>query len=90
MQIKSNTLVKFVVPVVVGAGYSSGLKAVVIPRRHQTRSTADTGPGDSVSGGTEGAGCEGDTPEDTLRTLIGRLNQVLNVSRRWTNRTANC
>ncbi|EOO9603676.1 TIGR03752 family integrating conjugative element protein [Escherichia coli] len=76
MQIKSNTIVKYVVPCVVVAGILTGLKSC----------GGDTGePSSAESSGTlvglspdelKALGVEGDTPEDTLRTLIGRMNQV--------------
>ncbi|EFG1410541.1 TPA: TIGR03752 family integrating conjugative element protein, partial [Escherichia coli] len=73
---KSNTIVKYVVPCVVVAGILTGLKSC----------GGDTGePSSAESSGTlaglspdelKALGVEGDTPEDTLRTLIGRMNQV--------------
>lgn len=77
MQIKSNTVVKFIVPTVIVAGLLVGLK-----------SCKDEKPKESVPADVATAlknlspdelkalGVEGDTPEDTLRTLIGRLNDV--------------
>jgi integrating conjugative element protein (TIGR03752 family) len=77
MQIKSNAVVKFLVPAVVAAGLAVGLK-----------SCKGEQPSESTSGDVatvlknlsqdelRALGVEGDTPEDTLRTLIGRLNDV--------------
>ncbi|AXF76922.1 TIGR03752 family integrating conjugative element protein [Erwinia tracheiphila] len=76
MQIKSNALVKFIVPAVVIAGLAVGLKSCKnAPEHPKTAATGD--PLQSLSPDElKALGVEGDTPEDTLRTLIGRLNDV--------------
>ncbi|HII2614793.1 TPA: TIGR03752 family integrating conjugative element protein, partial [Escherichia coli] len=77
MQIKSNTLVKFVVPVVVVVGVFIGLKGCGDPASSSGLSAQQTQvPGTLSQEELKALGVEGDTPEDTLRTLIGRLNQV--------------
>ncbi|MEW5291565.1 TIGR03752 family integrating conjugative element protein [Erwinia papayae] len=76
MQIKSNALVKFIVPAVVIAGLAVGLKSCK-NAPEQPQKTATGGPLQSLSPDElKALGVEGDTPEDTLRTLIGRLNDV--------------
>ena len=76
MQIKSNALVKFIVPAVVIAGLAVGLKScknepAEQPQAKQSGSLKNLSPDE-----LKALGVEGDTPEDTLRTLIGRLNDV--------------
>lgn len=73
MQIKSNALVKFIVPAVVIAGLAVGLKScknepAEQPQAKQSGSLKNLSPDE-----LKALGVEGDTPEDTLRTLIGRL-----------------
>lgn len=76
MQIKSNTLVKFVVPAVVLAGLVITMKSCSTPESG-SESTAQSGALAGLSSEELRAlGVEGDTPEDTLRTLVARLNQV--------------
>lgn len=75
MQIKSNALVKFIVPAVVIAGLAVGLKScknepAEQPQAKQSGSLKNLSPDE-----LKALGVEGDTPEDTLRTLIGRLAQ---------------
>ncbi|EPO2325405.1 TIGR03752 family integrating conjugative element protein, partial [Escherichia coli] len=77
MQIKSNTLVKFVVPGVVLAGVFIGLKSCGDSAPSSDPSAQQTQVLGTLSQEElKALGVEGDTPEDTLRTLIGRLNQV--------------
>ncbi len=76
MQIKSNAPVKFIVPAVVIAGLAVGLKScknepAEQPQAKQSGSLKNLSPDE-----LKALGVEGDTPEDTLRTLIGRLNDV--------------
>ncbi|HIE1973513.1 TPA: TIGR03752 family integrating conjugative element protein [Escherichia coli] len=76
MQIKSNTIVKLVVPCVVVAGILVGLKSCggdpgSPSSADNTQTLAGLSPDE-----LKALGVEGDTPEDTLRTLIGRMNQV--------------
>ncbi|EPB6698549.1 TIGR03752 family integrating conjugative element protein, partial [Escherichia coli] len=77
MQIKSNTLVKFVVPAVVLAGLVIGLKSCGDSAPSSDPSVQQAQVLGALSQEElKALGVEGDTPEDTLRTLIGRLNQV--------------
>lgn len=77
MQIKSNALVKFIVPAVVIAGLAVGLKSCKNEPAEQSQAKQSGGPLHNLSPDElKALGVEGDTPEDTLRTLIGRLNDV--------------
>ena len=76
MQIKSNALVKFVVPAVVLVGLAVTMKSCktqenVADRGEQARTLSGLS-----SEELRALGVEGDTPEDTLRTLVARMNQV--------------
>jgi integrating conjugative element protein (TIGR03752 family) len=76
MQIKSNAMVKFIVPAVVVAGLFIGLKSCKdngqTPQQQKNSGVLANLTPDEL----KALGVEGDTPEDTLRTLIGRLNDV--------------
>lgn len=74
MQIKSSVVVKFIVPVVVVIGLITGLKSCKPDSTEQRKSnnTLANLSADEL----QSLGVDGDTPEDTLRTLIGRLNDV--------------
>ncbi|AIA69903.1 putative exported protein [Pectobacterium atrosepticum SCRI1043] len=76
MQIKSNTLVKVIVPSVLAIGALIGVKSCQSP--DQAQSTADTAKTTLGLSQDElkALGVAGDTPEDTLRTVVGSLNQV--------------
>ncbi|RLM24760.1 integrating conjugative element protein [Brenneria alni] len=76
MKIKSNTLVKIIVPSVLVAGALIGVKSCQ-PTSTQTQSSdaAVTTLGMSPDE-LKALGIAGDTPEDTLRTVVGALNQV--------------
>ncbi|MFC0140384.1 TIGR03752 family integrating conjugative element protein [Erwinia mallotivora] len=77
MQIKSNALVKFIVPAVVIAGLAVGLKSCKNEPAEQSQAKQSGGALKNLSPDElKALGVEGDTPEDTLRTLIGRLNDV--------------
>ncbi|EIY5515309.1 TIGR03752 family integrating conjugative element protein [Salmonella enterica] len=77
MQIKSNAMVKFIVPAVVVAGMAVGLKSCKGERSPENASGDVTTVLKNLSQDElKALGVEGDTPEDTLRTLIGRLNDV--------------
>lgn len=76
MQIKSNTLVKVIVPSVLAIGALIGVKSCQGPAQIQnTPDTSTTTLGLSQDE-MKALGVAGDTPEDTLRTLVGSLNQV--------------
>ena len=77
MQIKSNALVKFIVPAVVIAGLAVGLKSCKNEPAEPSQAKQSGGPLHNLPPDElKALGVEGDTPEDTLRTLIGRLNDV--------------
>ncbi|WP_291968422.1 TIGR03752 family integrating conjugative element protein [Candidatus Symbiopectobacterium sp.] len=77
MQIKSNALVKIIVPAVVIAGLAVGLKSCKNEPAEQPQAKQSCGALQNLSPDElKALGVEGDTPEDTLRTLIGRLNDV--------------
>lgn len=76
MQIKSNALVKFVVPAVVLVGLAVTMKSCKTQENvadHGEQARALSG---LSSEELRALGVEGDTPEDTLRTLVARMNQV--------------
>jgi integrating conjugative element protein (TIGR03752 family) len=77
MQIKSNTVVKFIVPAVIVAGLVVGLKSCKEEKPKESAPADVTTALKNLSPDElKALGVEGDTPEDTLRTLIGRLNDV--------------
>ncbi|MDF7679933.1 TIGR03752 family integrating conjugative element protein [Enterobacteriaceae bacterium ESL0689] len=81
MQIKSNAVVKFIVPAVVVAGLVVGLKSCKgeSPSKNASESTSaevSTVLNNLSPDELKVLGVEGDTSQDTLRTLIGRLNDV--------------
>lgn len=77
MQIKSNAMVKFIVPAVMLAGLAVGLKSCREEPLHENASGEVSKALKNLSPDElKALGVEGDTPEDTLRTLIGRLNDV--------------
>ncbi|MBD2807018.1 TIGR03752 family integrating conjugative element protein, partial [Xenorhabdus sp. ZM] len=76
MQVKSNPLVKILVPTVLVIGGFIGIKSC-----HSTDSSASNAPQNTVLATLspeelQALGVGGDTPEDTLRTLVGTLNKV--------------
>ena len=80
MQIKSNGLVKYIVVAVVIVGVFVGLKSCQSnPKKSTgtgTQKTQDGALANLSQDELKALGIEGDTPDDTLRTLIGRLNDV--------------
>lgn len=78
MKVKSNTLVKVIVPVMLVGGLLVGLKRCGSHDGPAPRSlTALADPLASLSPDElKSLGVEGDTPQDTLHTLIGSLNTV--------------
>lgn len=77
MEIKSSTVVKFIVPVVVVVGLIVGLKSCrEAPSRQDNPGDVGTALKNLSRGEMKVLEVEGDTPEDTLRTLIGRLNDI--------------
>ncbi|MBD1228845.1 TIGR03752 family integrating conjugative element protein [Xenorhabdus griffiniae] len=76
MEVKSNTLVKILVPTVLLIGGFIGIKSCsstegVAPSTTSNNVLATLSPEE-----LQALGVGGDTPEDTLRTLIGALNKV--------------
>lgn len=77
MQIKSNAMVKFIVPAVMLAGLAVGLKSCrEEPLRENASGDVSKALKNLSPDELKALGVEGDTPEDTLRTLIGHLNDV--------------
>ncbi|PHM64151.1 integrating conjugative element protein [Xenorhabdus stockiae] len=76
MQIKSNSLVKILVPTVLVIGGFIGIKSCSstensVPDKPQNHALETLSPEE-----LQALGVGGDTPEDTLRTLVGTLNTV--------------
>ncbi|MDE9544487.1 TIGR03752 family integrating conjugative element protein [Xenorhabdus bovienii] len=76
MQVKSNSLVKILVPAVLMVGGFIGIKSCsstdsTAPDTSQNNVLATLSPEE-----LQALGVGGDTPEDTLRTLVGTLNNV--------------
>jgi cell division protein ZapB len=75
MQIKSNTLLKVIVPVVLLSAVMIGVKSC--GGLKQTQDSADnTAVADLTQEELRILGIEGDTPQDTLRTLVGRIKTI--------------
>ncbi|PLR35039.1 TIGR03752 family integrating conjugative element protein [Chimaeribacter californicus] len=75
MQIKSNTLLKVLVPVVLLSAVGIGVKSCGGDAKN-TRSTPDNVAADLTKEELQLLGIEGDTPQDTLRTLVGRIKTI--------------
>ncbi|HHT7564020.1 TIGR03752 family integrating conjugative element protein [Raoultella ornithinolytica] len=75
MQIKSNTLLKVIVPLVLLSAVMIGVKSCGGSK--QTLDSADnTAVADLTQEELRILGIEGDTPQDTLRTLVGRIKTI--------------
>lgn len=75
MQIKSNTLLKVIVPVVLLSAVMIGVKSCGGSK--PTQHSADNPPvADLTQEELRILGIEGDTPQDTLRTLVGRIKTI--------------
>ncbi|PHM24269.1 TIGR03752 family integrating conjugative element protein [Xenorhabdus innexi] len=89
MQIKSNSLVKILVPAVLLAGGVIGLRSCSTT---DTVSPAAPSPNNALATLSpeelQALGVGGDTPEDTLRTLVGTLNKVRTEQQRLTRQNA--
>ncbi|MBD2816127.1 TIGR03752 family integrating conjugative element protein, partial [Xenorhabdus sp. Flor] len=88
MQIKSNNLVKILVPAVLMVGGFIGIKScsstnTVAPATPPNNALASLSPEE-----LQALGIGGDTPEDTLRTLVGTLNKVRAEQQRLTRQNA--
>ncbi|MDC9589552.1 TIGR03752 family integrating conjugative element protein [Xenorhabdus sp. XENO-10] len=76
MQIKSNSLVKILVPTVLVIGGFIGIKSCSSPEGAVPNTTSNHVLATLSPEELQALGVGGDTPEDTLRTLIGALNKV--------------
>ncbi|PHM37772.1 integrating conjugative element protein [Xenorhabdus mauleonii] len=88
MQIKSNSLVKILVPAVLLVGGFIGIKScsstdTAAPATPPNHALASLSPEE-----LQALGIGGDTPEDTLRTLVGTLNKVRAEQQRLTRQNA--
>ncbi|MBI6549751.1 TIGR03752 family integrating conjugative element protein [Xenorhabdus lircayensis] len=88
MQIKSNSLVKVLVPAVLMVGGFIGIKScsstdTVAPATPPNNALASLSPEE-----LQALGIGGDTPEDTLRTLVGTLNKVRAEQQRLSRQNA--
>ncbi|PHM22522.1 TIGR03752 family integrating conjugative element protein [Xenorhabdus budapestensis] len=76
MQIKSNSLVKILVPTVLVIGGFIGIKSCSSPEGAVPNTTSNHVLATLSPEELQALGVGGDTPEDTLRTLVGTLNKV--------------
>ncbi|KMJ44876.1 bacterial conjugation TrbI-like family protein [Xenorhabdus khoisanae] len=76
MQIKSNSLVKILVPTVLVIGGFIGIKSCSSTEGAAPGTTSNNVLATLSPEELQALGVGGDTPEDTLRTLIGALNKV--------------
>ncbi|MBC8946553.1 TIGR03752 family integrating conjugative element protein [Xenorhabdus indica] len=76
MQIKSNSLVKILVPTVLLIGGFIGIKSCSSTESAAPGTTANNVLATLSPEELQALGVGGDTPEDTLRTLTGALNKV--------------
>ncbi|MEQ2024890.1 TIGR03752 family integrating conjugative element protein [Xenorhabdus szentirmaii] len=88
MQVKSNPLVKILVPMALLVGGFIGIKSC-----SSTDSSASDTPQNTVLATLspeelQALGVGGDTPEDTLRTLVGTLNKVRAEQQRLSRQNA--
>ncbi|MEM8194630.1 TIGR03752 family integrating conjugative element protein, partial [Morganella morganii] len=75
MQIKSGILLKILVPVVVLVVTMIGVKSCGSQKSAQPQS-GNTGAAELTREELRLLGIEGDTPQDTLRTLVGRIKTI--------------
>lgn len=76
MQIKSNTLLKVLVPVVLFIAVTIGVKSCGSGPAPTSSTTRSSSVADLTDEELQILGIEGDTPEDTLRTLVARLKVI--------------
>ncbi|MGJ0577168.1 TIGR03752 family integrating conjugative element protein [Xenorhabdus bovienii] len=76
MEVKSNALVKILVPTVLLIGGFIGLKSCSSTENTAPNTTSNNVLATLSPEELQALGVGGDTPEDTLRTLIGALNKV--------------
>ncbi|WP_145558720.1 TIGR03752 family integrating conjugative element protein [Yersinia mollaretii] len=78
MQIKSNTLLKILVPMALFGAIGIGMKSCAESDKPRVISGKSTTINDLTVEELQILGIEGDTSEDTLRTLVGRLKIIQN------------
>lgn len=76
MQIKSNTLLKVLVPVVLFIAIAIGVKSCGSGTPPVSSTVKTNTVADLTDEELQILGIEGDTPEDTLRTLVARLKVI--------------
>jgi cell division protein ZapB len=76
MQIKSNTLLKVLVPVVLFIAVTIGVKSCGSGPAQESSVVKSSVVADLTDEELQILGIEGDTPEDTLRTLVARLKVI--------------
>lgn len=76
MQIKSNTLLKVLVPVVLFIAIAIGVKSCGSGTPPASSTVKTNTVADLTDEELQILGIEGDTPEDTLRTLVARLKVI--------------
>ncbi|CAI2039142.1 integrating conjugative element protein, PFL_4705 family [Serratia fonticola] len=76
MQIKSNTLLKVLVPVVLFIAITIGVKSCGSGTTPASSTVKTNTVADLTEEELQILGIEGDTPEDTLRTLVARLKVI--------------
>ncbi|OAT58948.1 putative exported protein [Obesumbacterium proteus ATCC 12841] len=76
MKIKSNGLVKLMVPLAILGAVFIGVKSCSSGGEKKAQTTAGTVVPDLTPEDMKAMGIEGDTPQDTLRTLVGSLKTV--------------
>lgn len=76
MQIKSNTLLKVLVPVVLFIAIAIGVKSCGSGPAQESSVVKSGTVADLTEEELQILGIEGDTPEDTLRTLVARLKVI--------------
>jgi len=76
MQIKSNTLLKVLVPVVLFIAITIGVKSCGSGPAQESSAVKSGTVADLTEEELQILGIEGDTPEDTLRTLVARLKVI--------------
>lgn len=77
MQVKSNTLLKVAVPVCLFIAIAIGVKSCG-SRSQPAATQTDSVVADLTQEELKALGVEGDTPQDTLRTLVGRMRTIQN------------
>ncbi len=76
MEVKSNALVKILVPTVLVIGGFIGIKSCSSTEGAAPGTTSNNVLATLSPEELQALGVGGDTPEDTLRTLVGALNKV--------------